>query len=68
MRVHTPHDATELGIATVYQDLALGENLDVVANLFLGPGGRQHRARSSHVLDEVGDGAEVGRAARARSG
>jgi D-xylose transport system ATP-binding protein len=34
--VATPHDATDLGIATVYQDLALAENLDVVANLFLG--------------------------------
>jgi D-xylose transport system ATP-binding protein len=34
--MNTPHDATELGIATVYQDLALAENLDVVANLFLG--------------------------------
>ena len=32
----TPQDATALGIATVYQDLALCENLDVVANLFLG--------------------------------
>jgi len=32
----SPHAATELGIATVYQDLALCENLDVVANLFLG--------------------------------
>jgi ABC-type sugar transport system ATPase subunit len=31
-----PHDATALGIATVYQDLALCDNLDVVANLFLG--------------------------------
>ncbi|HVO53432.1 MAG TPA: ATP-binding cassette domain-containing protein [Solirubrobacterales bacterium] len=31
-----PADATELGIATVYQDLALCDNLDVVANLFLG--------------------------------
>lgn len=31
-----PHDATSLGIATVYQDLALCDNLDVVANLFLG--------------------------------
>ena len=28
--------ALELGIATVFQDLALCENLDVVANLFLG--------------------------------
>jgi D-xylose transport system ATP-binding protein len=31
-----PHDAVELGIATVYQDLALCDNLDVVENLFLG--------------------------------
>lgn len=32
----TPGSALELGIATVFQDLALCENLDVVANLFLG--------------------------------
>ncbi len=32
----TPATAMRLGIATVYQDLALCENLDVVANLFLG--------------------------------
>src|SRR5258708_1923610 len=32
----TPHDATKAGIETVYQDLALADNLDVVANLFLG--------------------------------
>ena len=31
-----PQDATALGIATVYQDLALCDNLDVVSNLFLG--------------------------------
>ena len=31
-----PTDATNLGIATVYQDLALCDNLDVVENLFLG--------------------------------
>jgi D-xylose transport system ATP-binding protein len=31
-----PQDAAALGIATVYQDLALCDNLDVVANLFLG--------------------------------
>ncbi len=37
-RVHirTPHDATSLGVATVYQDLALCDNLDIVANMFLG--------------------------------
>src|SRR5437588_5076992 len=32
----TPIDATNAGIETVYQDLALCDNLDVVANLFLG--------------------------------
>jgi D-xylose transport system ATP-binding protein len=36
VQLGTPHAAAELGIATVYQDLALCENLDVVANLFLG--------------------------------
>jgi D-xylose transport system ATP-binding protein len=34
--VSTPQAATALGIATVYQDLALCDNLDVVANLYLG--------------------------------
>ncbi|HEY0191111.1 MAG TPA: ATP-binding cassette domain-containing protein, partial [Kofleriaceae bacterium] len=42
--VTSPNDAAALGIATVYQDLALCDNLDVVANLYLGheqatPGG-----------------------------
>jgi len=36
VRINGPAAATGLGIATVYQDLALCENLDVVANLFLG--------------------------------
>ncbi|SFC36710.1 ATP-binding cassette domain-containing protein [Streptomyces aidingensis] len=36
VRINRPHDAQDLGIATVYQDLALCDNLDVVANLFLG--------------------------------
>jgi D-xylose transport system ATP-binding protein len=31
-----PRDPTALGISTVYQDLALSDNLDVVANLYLG--------------------------------
>ncbi|RKN38354.1 ATP-binding cassette domain-containing protein [Streptomyces hoynatensis] len=48
VRIAKPHDAQELGIATVYQDLALCDNLDVVANLFLG---RELRRRS--VLDQV---------------
>jgi D-xylose transport system ATP-binding protein len=52
--VSRPQDATELGIATVYQDLALCDNLDVVANIFLGQeevaGGPAHTTRQ---LDEA---------------
>jgi D-xylose transport system ATP-binding protein len=40
--IHTPQDATRLGIATVYQDLALCDNLDVVANLYLGHEETEH--------------------------
>jgi D-xylose transport system ATP-binding protein len=36
VRIASPHDATTLGVAAVYQDLALCDNLDVVENLFLG--------------------------------
>lgn len=43
-----PSAAQSLGIATVFQDLALCDNLDVVANLFLG----NERNRGG-VIDEV---------------
>jgi D-xylose transport system ATP-binding protein len=46
--IDRPQDAQRLGIATVYQDLALADNLDVVANLFLGQEKRRHG-----VLDDV---------------
>ena len=36
MPVHTPRDASALGIEIVYQDLALCDNLDIVQNMFLG--------------------------------
>jgi D-xylose transport system ATP-binding protein len=36
VQITHPTDATDLGIATVYQDLALCDNLNVVENLFLG--------------------------------
>jgi ABC-type sugar transport system ATPase subunit len=36
IHIHAPRDAAELGIATVYQDLALCDNLDIVQNLYLG--------------------------------
>jgi D-xylose transport system ATP-binding protein len=55
VHITKPQDATALGIATVYQDLALSDNLDVAANLFLGreellpqPG------RSLRLIDHVG--------------
>jgi ABC-type sugar transport system ATPase subunit len=44
----SPRDATEAGIATVYQDLALCDNLDIVANMLLG-----HEVRRHLLLDEV---------------
>ncbi|MWA14232.1 ATP-binding cassette domain-containing protein [Streptomyces sp. BA2] len=46
--INKPHDAQNLGIATVYQDLALCDNIDVVGNLYLG---RELRRRG--VLNEV---------------
>src|SRR5690349_8699567 len=49
-----PGSATELGIATVYQDLALCDNLDVVANLFLGQEEIDGGLGSAlHTLDEI---------------
>ena len=36
VHIHTPSDAQALGIETIYQTLALADNLDAVANLFLG--------------------------------
>jgi D-xylose transport system ATP-binding protein len=44
-----PSDATALGIATVYQDLALCDNLDVVNNLYLG-----QEQVTAGLLDEIG--------------
>jgi D-xylose transport system ATP-binding protein len=36
VHLRTPRDAAGLGIETVYQDLALCDNLDIVQNMFLG--------------------------------
>ena len=49
VKIRNATDAYKLGIATVYQDLALCDNLDVVANLFLGGEKLTGMAR---VLDE----------------
>ena len=34
--IHNPRDAKNLGIETIYQTLALADNVDAAANLFLG--------------------------------
>ncbi len=48
VHLHGPKDATNLGIATVYQDLALCDNLDIVQNMLLG-----HEVRRHGLLDEI---------------
>jgi D-xylose transport system ATP-binding protein len=48
VHIHGPRDAARFGIEVVYQDLALADNLDVVANMFLG----RERTRGRFVLDE----------------
>ena len=58
--IHGPRDAAKLGIEVVYQDLALADNLDVVANMFLG----RERTRVGVVLDESEHGALRARDAR----
>ena len=72
VHIRGPHDAPALGIAVVYQDLALCDNLDVVANLFLGSETREGGLR---FMDEIVDGgagdvaaALVERAAAQRAG
>ncbi len=46
--LHSPRAAEALGIATVYQDLALCDNLDIVQNMYLG-----HEATKHLTLDEI---------------
>src|SRR4029077_15099023 len=47
VHIRSARDAAALGIETVYQDLALADNLDIVQNMFLG----RERVRRS-LLDE----------------
>jgi D-xylose transport system ATP-binding protein len=47
IRLHGPKEAEALGITTIYQDLALCDNLDIVQNMFLG-----HEKLRYRLLDE----------------
>src|SRR6202047_4969718 len=48
VHIRSARDASALGIETVYQDLALADNLDIVQNMFLG----RERLRRGILLDE----------------
>jgi ABC-type sugar transport system ATPase subunit len=48
VHLHGPREAEALGITTIYQDLALCDNLDIVQNMFLG-----HEPVRRRVLDEA---------------
>jgi ABC-type sugar transport system ATPase subunit len=48
VHIRSARDAARLGIETVYQDLALADNLDIVQNMFLG----RERLRNALLLDE----------------
>jgi ABC-type sugar transport system ATPase subunit len=48
VHLNGPRDAEALGITTIYQDLALCDNLDIVQNMFLG-----HEPTRRGVLDEA---------------
>jgi D-xylose transport system ATP-binding protein len=49
VRIRWPRDARRLGIEMVYQDLALAENLDAAANVFLG----RERSTPLRTLDDA---------------
>jgi simple sugar transport system ATP-binding protein len=50
VRLEGPRQARELGIETIYQDLALADNLDVGANVFLG---REPATRRLGILPAI---------------
>jgi simple sugar transport system ATP-binding protein len=52
-RIESPMDALAQGIETIYQDLALAENLDVGANIFLG---RERMRRTLGIVKVLDDG------------
>ena len=67
-RFARPIDARGVGIETIYQDLALANNLDVPANIFLGRemkkrylGGLVKTLDDKQMLREVGAGARRAR-------
>jgi D-xylose transport system ATP-binding protein len=48
VKIDSPRAADDLGISTVYQDLALCDNLDIVQNMYLG-----HETTKAGILNEI---------------
>jgi simple sugar transport system ATP-binding protein len=59
-RFQTPHEARDSGIETIYQDLALADNLSIGANIFLG---REPMRKAFGILPVL-DRAKMAEAAR----
>jgi ABC-type sugar transport system ATPase subunit len=57
VRLHNPRQAEDLGITTIYQDLALCENLDIVQNMFLGHEPLRHRLLDEVTMEQAARGA-----------
>jgi len=51
--VDDPDVAADLGITTVYQDLALCDNLDIVQNMFLGRERLRHRVLDEDTMEQL---------------
>ncbi|MBC7290667.1 MAG: sugar ABC transporter ATP-binding protein, partial [Actinotalea sp.] len=51
--IPTPTAAYQMGVATVFQDLALCDNLDVTANLFLGREIHTRGRRDDEQMEEI---------------
>ena len=52
--IHNPRDARNYGVEVIYQKLALADNIDAAANVFLG---RELRTRTGSLDDEAMDSA-----------
>src|ERR1700728_5251288 len=53
VHIRSARDAAALGIETVYQDLALADNLDIVQNMFLGREKLRHRLLDEDAMERA---------------
>ena len=59
-KIHSPQQAQEIGISTVYQEITLCPNLTVAENMFIGRGKekivhwKKYEKRANEILDSLG--------------